>query len=142
MPGLISIDDIPAFREVRNISASDVTEELRAAVKQLHEADDIEEFLRAILNDRAATPHGPAEIADILTHRIQLGAATGLAAFVLKGRSYPTVRPRDAAHQIYRLEKIDDLAIAVLGTTGIVLDAVKEQFTSTCKRLKISYSLF
>jgi hypothetical protein len=72
MAGLISIDDIPTFREVRNVAASDVTEELRSDVRRLHEADDMEEFIRAILNDRAATPHGPAEIADILTHRIQL----------------------------------------------------------------------
>jgi hypothetical protein len=108
----------------------------------LHESEDIEEFIRAILNDRAATPHGPAEITDILTHRMQVGGAAGLGAFVLKGRSYATVRPRDIAHQIYRLEKIDDLGIAVLGATGVVLDAVKEQFSSTCKRLNTSYAIF
>ena len=139
-PGLINIEDIPAFRKVKDVPADKVTDILRSAVAQLHESDDIEEFLRAILSDRAATPHGPAEIVDILTHRIELEGSNGLAAFVLKGRSYPTVRPRDASHQIYRLEKIDDLALAVFGATGIVLDGVKEQFSSTCKRLKIFYT--
>jgi hypothetical protein len=97
-------------------------------------------MLRLILSDRAATPHGPAEIVDILTHKVRVRGSGGLAAFVLKGRSYPTVRPKDIAHQIYRVEKIAGLALAVLGTTGIVLDAVKEQFASTCERLKISYA--
>jgi hypothetical protein len=91
---LISIDEIPVFEEVKNAPLRDVTDELRAAVRQLHEIDDIEEFLRAILSDRAATPHGPAEIVDIFTHRIAFEGANGMAAFVLKGRSYRTVPPR------------------------------------------------
>lgn len=142
MPSLISVDDIPSFREVRNVAAKDVKDDLRNSVKRLHESEDIEEFIRTILSDRAATPHGPAEIVDILTHRMQVGDTDGLGAFILKGRSYPTVRPSDIAHQIYRLEKIDDLNIAVLGATGVVLDAVKEQFTSTCKRLDVWYAIF
>jgi superfamily II DNA or RNA helicase len=139
MPRLITIDEIPAFEAVRDIDPEDVTENLRDAVRGLHEVDDIEEFLRAIFKDRAATPHGPAEIVDILTHKIQMGEDTGLAAFILKGRSYGTVRPKDVSHQIYRLEKIDGLQLAVFGASGVVLDAVKEQFSSTCERLGIYY---
>ncbi|MEZ5831281.1 MAG: DEAD/DEAH box helicase family protein, partial [Dongiaceae bacterium] len=142
MAGLLQIDDIPAFKEVRGVPLHEVTEELRSAVRRLHEADDIEEFIRAILSDRAATPHGPAEIVDILTHRIQIEGSEGLAAFVLKGRSFETVRPKDVSHQIYRLEKIDDLSIAIFAATGIVLDAVKEQFSSTAKRLGVSYCIW
>jgi superfamily II DNA or RNA helicase len=141
MPGLMDIDDIPAFSKVKNVGLHEVTDSLRTAVTALHEADDIEEFLRAILSDTAATPHGPAEISDILTHRIRLENASGLAAFILKGRSFPTVRPRDVAHQIYRIEKINGLTFAAFGATGIVLDAAKEQFTSTCERLNIKYAL-
>ena len=137
---LISIDDIPVFAEVRNVRAAEIKEPLRTAVKQLHEADDIERFVRSILSDRAATPHGPAEIADILTHRIALNGSDGLAAFVLKGRSFATVRPKDVSHQIYRLEKIDGLSFAAFGATGIVLDSVKEQFASTSRRLNIAYA--
>lgn len=137
--GLLKLDDIPSFREVKSIRLSEVTGPLRSAVKKLHEADDIETFLRAILSDRAATPHGPAEIVDIFTHRVPLGNSQGWAAFILKGRSFPTVRPQHIAHQIYRLEKIDGLHLAVLGATGIVLDAVKEQFSSTCNRLSVRH---
>jgi type III restriction/modification enzyme restriction subunit len=140
MPKLLKLDDIPAFKEVKNVRLSEITEELRTAVKQLHEADDIELFLRSILSDRAATPHGPAEIVDIFTHRIQLAESEGWAAFVLKGRSFPTVRPNHVSHQIYRIEKIDGLHFAALGATGTVLDAVKEQFSSTCNRLDIAHA--
>jgi superfamily II DNA or RNA helicase len=140
MPSFIRLDDISAFDRVKSIPLSSIQAPLRESVRQLHEADDIEEFIRAILSDRAATPHGPAELVDILTHRVALDGTSGIGAFILKGRSFPTVRPKDIAHQIYRLEKIDGLSFAALGATGIVLDAVKEQFTSTCERLKISYT--
>jgi superfamily II DNA or RNA helicase len=138
---LISVDDVPAFSAVKDVRLKDIGPELRAAVRQLHEADDLEEFIRAILSDRAATPHGPAEIVDILTHRILIEGTDGLAAFILKGRSFRTVRPKDVSHQIYRLEKIDGLTFAAFGATGTVLDAAKEQFTSTCRRLGLFYSI-
>ena len=73
MPGqLIRLDDIRSFTAVKDAPLNEVTEALRLAVKQLHEADDMEEFLRAILSDRAATPHGPAELVDILTNRVEI----------------------------------------------------------------------
>lgn len=137
---LLSLDDIPVFAEVRKVKLADIREPLRVAVKKLHEAHDIEQYIRSILSDRAATPHGPAEIADILTHRVVLNGSNGLAAFVLKGRSFATVRPKDVSHQIYRLEKIDGLHFAAFGATGVVLDSVKEQFASTCVRLNIAYA--
>jgi hypothetical protein len=113
MSRLVHIDQIDSFREVANTPPAEVTDNLREAVKALHEIDDMEDLIRLILSDRAATPHGPAEIVDILTHKVLLGGSPALAAFVLKGRSYPTVRPKDIAHQIYRLEKIEGMRLAV-----------------------------
>jgi superfamily II DNA or RNA helicase len=141
MAGLVTIDEIVEFADVKDVDAGSVTNKVRHAVASLHEVDDLEEFLRSIFRDLAATPHGPAEIVDILTHKVQVDSSKGLAAFILKGRSFPTVRPKHVAHQIYRLEKISGLKLAVLGTTGVVLDAAKEQFASTCERLGISYCL-
>ena len=138
---LLALDDIPAFAEVANVRLADVEEPLRTAVKGLHEADEIEQFIRSILSYRAATPHGPAEIADILTHRFAMDGQSGLSAFILKGRSFATVRPKDASHQIYRLEKIDGLSFAAFGATGVILDAVKEEFVSTCRRLDIPHAI-
>jgi superfamily II DNA or RNA helicase len=141
MARLLHVDEIDSFHQTANVKPSEVTGALREAIRGLHEIDDMEELLRLILYDLASTPHGPAEIVDILTHKVKLDGQPSLAAFVLKGRSYPTVRPKDISHQLYRLEKIAGLKLAVLGTTGVVLDAVKEEFVSTCERLDIRYAI-
>jgi superfamily II DNA or RNA helicase len=112
------------------------------AVKGLDERDELEPFLRAILSDCSATPHGPSEIADILTHHVSVNGQHGLAAFILKGKSFPTVRPVDVSHQIYRLRKIAGLKFAIFVAAGVVLDAAKEQFTATCGDIPCHYSIF
>jgi hypothetical protein len=97
MSGLVTIDEIDAFAAASNIGADEIAVPLREAVKELHEIEDIEDFLRSIFRDLAATPHGPAEIVDILTHKTEVKGHRGLAAFVLKGRSFRTVRPAPRA---------------------------------------------
>lgn len=136
------IDDFDSFSAVRNISAQSISEKVISAVKSLDEREELEPYLRIILHDPNETPHGPAEIADIFTHKLSIQKLTGMAAFILKGRSFPTVKPRHVAHQIYRLEKIAGLAIAVFAAPGIVLDSAKEQFVSTALRLGCNYSIF
>lgn len=136
---LLKLDEIPAFAAVKDAPLHEVNDAVRAAVRSLHEIDEMEEFIRAILSDRAATPHGPAELVDILTHRIEVDGRTGWAAFILKGRSFPRVRHADVAHQIYRLEKIEGLNLAVFAASGVVLDAAKEQFSSTCLRMSVDH---
>lgn len=132
---LLTLDAIESFREVRAYPASVITTELLKAVKELDERQELEPFLRSILTDVGDTPHGPVEIVDILTHKLIYRGDPVLSAFILKGRSFPTVRPKHLAHQIYRLEKIDGLRLAVLAYSGTALDAVKEQFCSTAHRL-------
>lgn len=132
---LLALDAIDSFHEVRNYPASAISKELIDAVKQLDEREELEPFLRSILTDVGDTPHGPTELVDIFTHKLVYRGVPVLAAFVLKGRSFPTVRPKDVAHQIYRLEKINGLGLAALGYSGIILDGAKEQFCSTASRL-------
>src|SRR5437867_4009152 len=81
------------------------------------------------------------EISDIFTHRVTVKGRHGLAAFILKGRSFATVRHSDVAHQIYRLKKIDGLKFAVFGAPGVILDPAKEQFCSTCEEIGCIQSL-
>jgi hypothetical protein len=95
--------------------------------------------VQSILFDTNRTPHGPAEIVDILTHKLVVRETEGLAAIVLKGRSFPTVRPADISHQLYRLERVPGLNYAILAATGTVLDEVKAQFVSICTRLGFAY---
>jgi hypothetical protein len=135
---LVSVDNFEAVRGVapRNIDAAAI-----ATVRSLDEKEEIETWLQAILYDTNRTPHGPSEIADILTHKISVKGRVGLAAFILKGKSFPTVRPSHISHQIFRLERLQDLNFAVLGASGTVLDEVKDQFISTAKRLNWDYAM-
>ena len=139
---LIPIEAFDNFREVKGFPATGVSADLVRAVKRLDEREEIEPFIRAILADLGQTPHGPAEIADIFTHRIVAKGQHGMAAFILKGKSFPTVRPSDVAHQIYRLKKLDGLKLAVFASPGTILDAAKEQFCSTCEDIGCHYAIF
>lgn len=139
---LLRIEDFDNFIEVKNFPATQVTKAHLDAVRSLDEREELEPYIRAILHDPNDTPHGPAELVDILTHRLIVQKTNGMGAFIIKGRSFSTVRPKDVSHQIYRLEKISDLTIAVLVVPGIVLDMAKEQFCSTAARLGCQYAIF
>jgi hypothetical protein len=95
---LIPLDEIDSFHEVRAYPSSGIGPELINAVRELNEREELEPFLRSILTDVGDTPHGPAEIVDILTHKLRYRDAPTLSPFTLKGRSFPTVRPRDISH--------------------------------------------
>lgn len=145
MPGLgllKSIDDFDSFKAVRDVAPTTMFSGLLEAVRALDEKEEIEPYLRLILHDPNETPHGPAELADIFTHKLSIQKLTGMAAFILKGRSFRTVRPSHVAHQIYRLEKIAGLAIAILAAPGTILDSAKEQFVATAVRLGCNYAIF
>jgi len=139
---LITIEDFDNFKEVGSFRPKDISNQIIDTVRTLDEREELEPFFRLILFDTSDTPHGPAEIADILTHRASVKKQKGLAAFILKGKSFPTVRPKHVAHQIYRIEKIADLRFAVFAATGTILDQAKEQFCSTAKRLGCQYAIF
>ncbi len=135
------LEDFDSFNAVRDVTPESISEQLIKAVRNLDEREELEPYLRLILHDPNETPHGPAEIADIFTHKLSIQKLTGMAAFILKGRSFPTVRAKDVSHQIYRLEKITGLAVAVFAAAGTILDAAKEQFVSTALRLSCNYSI-
>jgi superfamily II DNA or RNA helicase len=139
---LKSVDDFDSFSAVRGTPPNTISTELINAVKQLDEKEELEPYLRLILHDPNETPHGPAEIVDIFTHKLSIKKLTGMTAFILKGRSFKTVKPQHVAHQIYRLEKINGLAIAIFAASGTILDAAKEHFVSTALRLGCNYSIF
>jgi superfamily II DNA or RNA helicase len=139
---LLRIEDFDNFVQVQGTPATEIKLQHLHTVRGLDEREELEPYLRAILHDPNDTPHGPAEIADILTHRVSVGQETGLAAFILKGRSFSTVRPKDVGHQIYRLEKIVDLRFSIFAAPGIILDAAKEQFCATSARLGCKYAIF
>ena len=127
---LVPIEAFDNFTTVKDFPitgfATDVLLDLIQRVKELDEREEFEPWLRSILADGAQTPHGPAEIVDIFTHHITANGRHGMAAFILKGKSFSTVKPVDVAHQIYRLKKIEGLKFAVFAAPGTILDAAKE----------------
>jgi superfamily II DNA or RNA helicase len=139
---LISIDDFDCFREVGDFPARSILDSVVNAVKNLDEREELEPFIRTVLYDSNETPHGPAELVDILTHKVSAKHESGMAAFVIKGKSFQTVRPAHVAHQIYRLEKIAGLRFAVFVASGTILDEAKEQFCSTAERIGCYYAIF
>lgn len=139
---LIKVEDFDNFNDVCDFPPEIITNDLLKVVRDLDEREELEPFVRSILFDFNDTPHGPAEIADILTHKASVRQKTGIAAFILKGKSFHTVRPKDVSHQIYRLEKIKGLNFAVFASPGTVLDAAKEQFCATGERIGCQYAIF
>lgn len=136
---LISLLRVDNFSQARDIRPSHLSDSVVDAVRDLDEAEEIEVWIQAILHDTNHTPHGPSEIVDILSHKMTVRGREGMGAFILKGKSFPTVRPRHVSHQIFRLERIADLRFAILAGSGVILDEVKEQFISTASRLGCDY---
>jgi superfamily II DNA or RNA helicase len=139
---LVTIDQIDVFNIVKDFPVDVICPEVINKVRCLDEREELEPFVRAIISDPNETSHGPAEIVDILTHKMTVNGKNGITAFILKGKSFPTVRPKHVSHQIYRLEKIIGLKFVILGITGNILDEAKEQFVSTAERLGCIYSIF
>jgi len=143
---LVPIEAFDNFKAVKDFPISefstDVLRELVRSVKELDEREELEPWLRSILADGSQTPHGPVEIVDVFTHHVVAKGQHGMAAFILKGKSFSTVKPADVAHQIYRLKKLQGLKYAVFAAPGTILDAAKEQFCTTCEEIGCHYSIF
>jgi hypothetical protein len=135
---LLAVDN---FENVRGVLPRSVSESAIATVKELDEREEIEAWIQAILHDTNRTSHGPSEVVDIFTHKLAVRGQEGLAAFILKGKSFPTVRPSHVSHQIFRLEDIQGLDFAIFAASGNVLDDVKRQFVSTARRLGCGYCI-
>jgi len=99
MVRLLDIQDVDEFSEVKRVPKESISSEIISGIRQLDEANELERFIREILYDPNETPHGPTEIADILTHHVHVRGERTLAAFVLKGKSFPRVRSRNVSHQ-------------------------------------------
>ena len=138
---LVRLEEFDRFRSVLRHAPERVDEVVLASVGNLDERTELEPVLRSILTDVGDTPHGPAEIVDVLTHKLTLNRKSGIAAFILKGKSFPKVRPQQVSHQIYRLEKVENLSYAVFVASGVILDQAKEQFISTASRVCEAYCL-
>lgn len=128
MARLLHVHDIDQFADAKRIPDDAITHTIIGNVRQLREEDEIEPFLRQILHDADTTPHGPTEIADILTTHLHIKGQRRLAAFVVKGKSFNKVRARDTAHQFARLRQLPGLEVMVFLAVGHIQDRPKRDF--------------
>lgn len=128
MGKLIKIHDIDEFSEVKTIPDAAVNDTILANIRDLYEESEIERSVRQILYDPNETPHGPAEIADILTSHLHIRGAKTLAAFVLKGKSYQKVSSKFVTHQFAKLRQVPDLGLMVFGAVGNIQDDAQRDF--------------
>ncbi|MCY3860321.1 MAG: hypothetical protein OXG25_15585 [Gammaproteobacteria bacterium] len=134
----LRISEIHEFAEVGRIPEAAVTDEIISNVADLDERTQLEPWVQDIIHSHDQTPHGPTEIADIIT-RVTVGGRPTYTAFILKGKSFQKVRIRDVAHQITRLRRLKGLELAVLAAVGDIQDDVYDEFIHQARQLGCNY---
>lgn len=142
MSHLLTIDDFDSFKYIRDFPVESINGLVLNTVSNLNEKTQLEPFIRNSIHDLNDTPHGPTEIADILTTKVKCQGEFMYSAFILKGKSFKKITGQDVAHQIYRLKKINGLEVAILAYTGNLLDQPQEQFIATCNEIDCVYSIW
>jgi len=128
MSRLIKIHEIDEFSGAKAIPDGAISEEILLNIKNLDEKKEIEPFIREILYDPNETPHGPTEIADILTSHVHVRGEKRLAAFVLKGKSFRKVTSRDVTHQFAKLRQVPNLGLMIFLAVGNIQDDAHRDF--------------
>lgn len=138
MGRLIKIHEIDEFNEIINIPDASISDEILMNVLNLDEEMELEQYTRDILYDPNNTPHGPVEIADILTTLCVRGEKKN-SAFVLKGKSYKKVTSREVSHQFYKLRQLPDIGLIVFGAVGNIYDDAQRDFITTAMDIGCDY---
>lgn len=128
MGELVRLQEIDQFKKISRVPKEAVTSEILNNVRMLNERSELEPMLRGILGDPTETPHGPTEIADILTNKIILRGKPTNTAFVLKGKSFKQVQSAGVSHQFVRLRQLPGLGLIILVAVGNIQDDAKRDF--------------
>ena len=132
---------VDEFAAVCSIPNEAVSESIIKNIRQLDEKDELERFLQEILFDPNDTPHGPTEIADILTCHVHTKGKAVLTAAVLKGKAWTKVRSRDITHQFAKVRQIPRLGLLILGAVGDLQDDAIRDFVQTAQDAKSDYMI-
>ncbi|MBC8217238.1 MAG: hypothetical protein H8E73_02125 [Planctomycetes bacterium] len=139
MSRLIDIYDINEFSRTSTIPDAAITDTILSNVAELHEINELETAIRQIIYDPTETPHGPTEIADILTSHVHVRGTKQLAGFVLKGKSFRNVRSRDVTHQFAKLRTVPNLGLMVFAAVGHIQDDAQRDFVQTALDANCDY---
>ena len=139
MSRLVKIQDIDQFYEIVHVPGGVITPDVLGSVRQLDERYNLEPMLREVLWDPTETPHGPTEIADILSTKVRVRGTPSLAAFVVKGKSFVKVRSEHIVHQVIRLRQLPGLALMVLVAVGHIQDNAQRDFIQMARDAECDY---
>ena len=139
MARLLRISEIHEFAEVGRIPEAAITDEILSNVTILDERTQLGPWIEDIVHSHDQTPHGPTEIADIISTRVTVGGRPACTALILKGKSLQKVRARDVAHQITRLRRLEGLDLAVFAAVGDIQDDVYDEFIHQARELGCDY---
>lgn len=139
MGNILSADAIDEFADYNSVKKTAISKEVIDNIRKLDEETQIEQFIRDIISDPNETPHGPTEIADILTHHLHINGQKRLAAFVLKGKSFKKVTSREISHQFMKLRQLKDIDIIILAASGNIHDDAQRDFIQTATDMDCNY---
>ena len=136
---LIRPEAIAEFRRIADAPqpSSDVLERLRDA----DEEHELEPALMRIMGEVDATPHGPTEEADIVTVHLHIEGKPVFAAFVLKGKSWRSVKARDVSYQLIRAAQIPTIGLVAMAAVGDIQDDAKRDLAFLADRVGLDWLL-
>ena len=138
MGKLIKTFEIDEFNNMAVIPAAAISQEIIDNIKDLNEKTEIEPFIREIIYDPNETPHGPTEIADIISS-VNLRGSKTLTAFVIKGKSFGNVKSTDVAHQFMKLQTFPGLGLLIFVAVGNIHDDAYRDFIQTADNYDCDY---
>ena len=139
MAGLLRISEIHELAEVGRIPEAAVTEDILKNVAELDEKTQLEPWIQDIIHSYDETPHGPTEIADIITPRVTVRGQPTYAAFILKGKGTPRVSSRSVGHQFLKLNQLVGLELAALLAVGDIQDDAHRDFITNALNIGCDY---
>jgi hypothetical protein len=135
VPKQLKLNEIDEFAEALSIPDTTISQRILENIKKIDEEQEMEQHIRQIIFDPTQTPHGPTEIADILS-TLHVNGEKKLTAFVLKGKSFTKVTSRDVSHQFFKLRSIPGLELMILAAVGNIHDDAKRDFFQAAKDAK------
>lgn len=83
----LNIEDFDQLIQLKELPRASINDSLISAASEFTEVDELEKLILSSIVEPHITPHGPAEIVDILTLRLSYKSHYGLAGIILKGSS-------------------------------------------------------
>lgn len=139
MARLIEIKEIDEFSNIVGVPNSAINETVLTNIKKLDEKTELEQSVREILFDPNETPHGPTEIADILTTHVHVRGEKRVAAFVLKGKGCQSVSSRNVTHQFVKLWQVPEIGLMIFGAVGNIQDDAQRDFIEAATKANCDY---